>query len=103
MPKYIMLTRLIGEEVEPSFAFIKREKEVADKIRQACPKVKWLADYAIIGPYDYLDIFEASDNDEAIKVAVLAREYGKAQTEIWPAIEWNNFKEIMRDLADVIE
>lgn len=26
--------------------------EITDRVRQECPELKWLANYAIVGPYD---------------------------------------------------
>jgi len=34
----------------------------------------------------------------ASKVSILIRTFGDAQTEVWPATEWNRFKEIVRTL-----
>ena len=58
----------------------------------------WRANYAVLGPYDYLDIFEAPDIEAAMKVSTLVRTFGHTHTEVWAATEWQRFKEIVRDL-----
>jgi uncharacterized protein with GYD domain len=50
----------------------------------------------VLGPYDYLDIFEAPDNEAAAKVAVVVRSFGHATTETWPATPWERFRKIIQ-------
>jgi hypothetical protein len=40
MALFVLLTRLVSEEVKPSFSVGKKEKLVVEIIRKACPKVK---------------------------------------------------------------
>ena len=60
-------------------------QKVIDKLNAECPEANWIASYAVLGPYDYLDLFEAPDNETATKVAVIVRTFGHATREIWPA------------------
>ena len=57
--------------------------------------MKWLANYAILGPCDYLDLFEAPDESLAAKVVMLIRSFGHAQTETWTAVPWERFKSLI--------
>lgn len=52
----------------------------------------------MLGPYDYLDIFEAPEIETAMKVSTLVRTFGHAHTEVWAATEWQRFKELVRAL-----
>lgn len=103
MQTFIMLTRLISEEVNPSFAVSKKEEEISEKVKKYCPDVEWVKNYAILGSWDFLDIFHAPNIDVAMKVSSIARYYGGAHTEIWPAIGWEKFANSMRNLAEVME
>ncbi len=98
MTAFIMLTRLSHEALTSPSSLENLEREVVKRIEAECPEVSWKVSYAVLGPYDYLDIFEAPDNDAATKVATIIRTFGHAQTEIWPATEWEKFKELVRYL-----
>jgi uncharacterized protein with GYD domain len=72
-----MLTRLSPEALTRAGAVADLNKKVEERIRQECPGVKWLANYAVLGPCDYLDVFEAPDPDTATRVALLVRSFGR--------------------------
>lgn len=99
METYILLTRLLSEETNPTFSISHKERLVTDNIRALLPDVEWTANYAILGPWDYIDIFRAPDMQTAMKVSSLVRYYGGAHTEVWPALAWDNFNEILSELA----
>lgn len=103
MALFVLLTRVVSEEIRPSFTLGRKEKLVAEKVREACPQVKWLADYAIMGPYDYLDIFEAPDTETAMKVSMIIRQVAGAHTEVWPATSWKQHARLMRDVAECMD
>ena len=100
MAAFIMLTRLAPGAIRSPEQLEKLEKEVMKRIEEglAGGQVKWLANYAVLGPYDYLDIFEAPDIEAAMKVSAIVRTLGHAHTEVWAATEWTRFKEIVRSL-----
>jgi uncharacterized protein with GYD domain len=98
MATYIMLTRLSHEALKSPSSLENLEREVMARIRSECPGVKWNASYVVLGPYDYLDIFTAPDNEVATKVATVIRTFGHAVTEIWPATERDRFKELVRNM-----
>lgn len=95
MPTYALLTRVSPEMVKAPGDLRTLEKTVNQRVREDCPGVKWLANYAILGPYDYLDVFEAPDNETAAKVAVIVRSLGHAHTETWMALPWERFERVI--------
>lgn len=98
MATFAMLTRLSpGSLVSPDLV-TKLNRKVERRIKQECPAVKWRANYAVLGPCDYLDIFEAPDNDTATKVALLVRSFGHATTETWVVTPWDRFAGIAKKL-----
>jgi uncharacterized protein with GYD domain len=100
MPLFIMLTRLSATAVQSPRTLEDLEKTVIERIRSECPGVEWVHNFAVLGPYDYLDAFRAPDFDTAFKVSTIIRSFGHAHTEIWGATEWAAFKELIRELPD---
>jgi len=98
---YIMQTRLSPEALtRPGPESVTElNKRVEDRIKKDCPNVKWLANYAVLGPCDYLDIFEAPDADAATKVALIIRSFGHATTETWMAAPWDRFVELAKSIT----
>ena len=98
MPIFILQTRLAPDAIRSPRMLERLEREVMDRIRGTCPGVKWVASWAVLGPTDYLDVFEAPDVESATRVAALVRTFGHATTEVWVALPWERFKETVREL-----
>jgi uncharacterized protein with GYD domain len=98
MPTYAMLTKLAPEALTRPETVTELNKQVEDRIRRDCPSVKWIANFAILGACDYLDIFEAPDSETATKVCLLVRSFGHATTETWLATPWDRFVELAKGL-----
>jgi hypothetical protein len=98
MTTFIMLTRLEPTALHSPPALEQLEQQVMQRVRAECPAVEWRSSFAVLGPCDYLDVFDAPDVDAAMKVAALVRTFGHASTEIWVATEWRHFKELIRTL-----
>jgi uncharacterized protein with GYD domain len=95
MATYVMLTRLTPDSVKSPSDLARLERAVSERVQKECPQVKWVANYAILGPYDYLDLFEAPDETVAAKVVMIVRSFGHAQTETWTAVPWARFKQLI--------
>ncbi|SNB46546.1 GYD domain-containing protein [Geobacter sp. DSM 9736] len=96
---FVMLTRLSPDALRSPGALEELEQQSMAHIRKECPRVEWIQNLAVMGPYDYLDVFGAPDLDTAMKVATIIRTFGHATTELWPATQWKNYKELVRNLA----
>ena len=95
MATYVMLTRLSPDAVTKPDSIKELGRRVIEKLDAECPEAKWLSSYATLGPYDYLDLFEAPDNETATRVSVVVRSFGHATTEIWPATPWDRFLDVV--------
>ena len=99
MAMYTMLTRISPIALKDPTQYETLGQQVTQKIHQEVPQVRWVGSYSILGPYDYLDIFEAPDDATAAKVAVIVRSFGHANTEIWGAIPYDRFLQLAREAA----
>ena len=102
METFVMMTRLAHGALGTPANLETLEKQVMDRIRSECPEVRWVGNYAILGPYDYLDVFEAPDMATAARVSTIVRTYGHAHTEVWGAMPWQSFKEMIRHLPGIV-
>jgi len=68
MATYVMLTTLTDEGRKTIKENPQRVKEVNKEVEAM--GVKILAQYALLGPYDFINILEAADNKAVSRVAV---------------------------------
>jgi len=98
MPTYVLVTKLAPEVMKD----LKRREELGrqwlERVKENCPGVKFIAHYALLGHYDFLDIFEARDEEEATKVSLISLAHGALQAETWTAIPYRRFLEIVQGL-----
>ena len=98
MATYAMLTRLSPEALARPESVVDLNDQVEARIKSECPEVKWVANYSVLGPCDYLDIFEAPDAETATKVTLLVRSVGHATTETWVLTPWERFESLAKGL-----
>jgi len=98
MQTYILLTKLAPE-------VSKKMKERAsighswlDQVKDKCPEVKFLSHYAILGQYDFIDIYEAPDNETAAKVSMISQANGALQAESLTAIPYKKFLDLTLEI-----
>ena len=89
MPKYILLSNLTAEGRKRVKENPQRIKEVNKEIEEFGAKV--LDQYALIGPYDFLNILEAPDNEAIVRVSVELGARGTIHITSMPAIPVDDF------------
>jgi uncharacterized protein with GYD domain len=82
----MMLTRFSPEAAPTPGHLAVLGDRVAERLKAECPEVRWLASYAVLGPHDYVDFFEAPDTETAARAALIVRAVGRATTEVWAAV-----------------
>jgi len=95
MPIFVLMTRLAPESVQDAGGRRAMGKEWIKKVHSACPDVKFLAHYALLGPYDFMDIYEAPNVETAHRVSLISRSAGALPAESWPALPYEGFLELL--------
>jgi len=92
MAVYVMLTSLTDEGRKTVKESPKRLKEVNREVEAM--GVKILAQYALLGPYDFLNILEAPDNKTISRVAIELGSRGTLQTMTMAAMTIDELTDI---------
>jgi uncharacterized protein with GYD domain len=91
MATFVLLTKLSSH----GLAHPHRREHIGRKwfsaVKKKCPEVKWLDHYALLGPYDFMDIYEAPNTEVAAKVSMITMSQGAVQAETWAALPYKNF------------
>jgi uncharacterized protein with GYD domain len=95
MPLFVLMTRLAPETLENAPGRRAMGKEWLKKVRTACPDVKFVAHYSLLGPYDFMDIYEAPDAETAHRVSLISRAGGALTAESWPALAYEEFLHVL--------
>jgi uncharacterized protein with GYD domain len=89
MAKFVMLTTLTDEGRKTITENSGRIKEVNKEVESMGAKI--LAQYAVLGPYDFVNIIEAPSNEAISKVAVTLGARGTLQTMTMAAMDIDAF------------
>lgn len=89
MPTYIMLSNLTDEGAKTLKANPKRLQEVNKEIEKFGAKVT--AQYAVLGPYDFISIIECPDNETIARVSVELASRGTLHLLTLPGVPIANF------------
>jgi uncharacterized protein with GYD domain len=89
MAVYVMLTTLTDEGRKTIKENPKRIKEVNKEVEAM--GVKILAQYTVLGPYDFVNIFEAKNNKAVAKVAIELGSRGTLHTMTMAAMTVDEF------------
>ena len=94
MPTYIMLTTLTAQGAHTIHANPDRLSAVNDEIAGFGCKV--VAQYAVLGAYDFVTILEAPDNETIAHLSVDLGSRGTAKFQTMPAIPLDTLTEKLK-------
>jgi uncharacterized protein with GYD domain len=94
MATYIMLSTLTDDGRKTLKSNPSRIKEVNKEIEGMGAKV--VAQYAVLGPYDFINVVEAPDNSTIAKISVELGSRGTVQFLTMPALPIDDFIKTLR-------
>lgn len=98
MATYILLTKLSPEVSKQMKERAKIGLNWLDQVKKKCPEVKFIAHYAILGRYDFIDIYEAPNNETATKVSIISLANGAMSAESLTAIPYKDFLKLVKEI-----
>lgn len=99
MATYVLMTKLTPAALQGTSGRRHTGHDWMKKVEALCPGIRWVGHYALLGPYDFMDVYEAPDDETAFKVSLLSREWGALSAESWPAMPYDAFLKV----ADSVE
>ena len=98
MPTFVLLTKLSSDTLGNPHKRESIGRKWLNEVKAKCPNVKWLDHYALLGPYDFMDIYEAPNTEEAAKVSMITMAKGAVKAETWSALPYKEFVKIAKEL-----
>jgi len=99
MTTFVLMSRLGPETLHDAEGRRATGKSWLKKVKERCPEVKWIAHYAILGPYDFMDIYEAPDVETAHRVSLISRSEGAVSAESWQALPYDAFLKVLEEVS----
>ena len=98
METFVLMTKLSPELLGDPRGRKAAGKAWIKKVASLCPKVKWVSHYALLGRYDFMDIYEAPDAETAHKVSFISRSEGAVEAESWHAVGYDAYLNLIGDV-----
>lgn len=99
MKTFILLTKLAPDISRQMKDRDKLGRNWLELVKSKCPEVKFLSHYALLGRYDFLDIYEAPDEESAAKVSMISLANGAFQAETIIAIPYKQFLGLTKEIS----
>ena len=87
MPLFILMTKLAPESMHDAEGRRAMGKDWLSRVKQSCPDVRFHAHYALLGPYDFMDVYEAPDVETAHRVSLISRSSRSSRSRSAPRLQ----------------
>ncbi len=98
MKTFILMTKLSPEVTKQLKDRAKIGRSWLDQVKEKCPEVRFISHYALLGEYDFLDIYEAPDEEIAAKVSMISLSNGALQAQSLTAIPYKRFLKLIEEI-----
>jgi uncharacterized protein with GYD domain len=98
MKTFILMTKLSTEISKQMKNRATIGRAWLEQVKEKCPDVNFVAHYALLGNYDFMDIYEAPDEETAAKVSMISMENGALTAESWTAIPYSQFLRLAEEI-----
>lgn len=98
MQTFVLLTKLGPEAAARVEERARLGRAWIEQVREKCPEVRFKDHYALLGEYDFLDIYEAPDEETAAKVSMISLSNGAFQAQSLIAIPYRRFLELAGEI-----
>lgn len=97
MPTFVLMTKLSPELAGDPRGRREMGRKWIRAVAEKCPQVKWIAHYAVMGRFDFMDIYEAPDLETAHRVSFISLAGGASVAESWHALPYERFVELVEE------
>jgi len=98
MKTYILMTKLSQEIAGKMKDREKLGRNWLEQVKEKCPEVKFISHYALLGEYDFMDIYEAPNEETAAKVSIISQANGAFKAQSLTAIPYKKFLDLVSDI-----
>lgn len=98
MATYILMTKLAPEATKKMRERAKIGQKWMDAVKRRCPEVHFISHYALLGPYDFLSIYEAPNEEVAAKVSMISLATGALEAQSLTAIPYKRFLKLTKEI-----
>jgi uncharacterized protein with GYD domain len=96
--KFILLTKFSPEISRQMKNRALLGRKWLEQVKEKCPDVKFIEHFALLGPYDFLDIYDAPDEKTAAKVSMISLSNGAFEAQSLTAIPYKEFLKLTEEI-----
>ncbi len=98
MQTFVLMTKLspeVGSRVKERSTI---GRAWLDQVKEKCPEVNFISHYGLLGPFDFIDIYEAPNEEVAAKVSMISMANGAFRAESWVAIPYKRLVKLTEEI-----